>query len=205
MSVGMPGACELADELALHLWMYMEQAVFHTRLGCALDLRPRPRSLGERIADIYAQHTLRPWHETDTSCPALLACAQARSAPALRLGEGDLSDDTALYLVSGEHGLVAQAALRLLRRGVRLADPSTALVAGLLRILREDAAVGVPVWDRLSARTCEVPTAAVVRLGQEAALLFTMHNDFQPYYQDLHYRNTLADSSLLQRRQLDAA
>ena len=204
-SVGIPGACELADELALHLWMYMEQAVFHTRLGCALDVHPMPRSLGERSAEPYSQHSLLPWSCTDTRCPALLACAQAQSAPALRLGEGDLSDDTALYLVIGEHGLVAQAALRLLRQGVRLADPSMALVAGLLRILREDAAVGMPVWDRLSTRTCELPTAAVVRIGQEAALLFTTDNNFQPYYQDLHYRNTLEDSSPLRRRQLDTA
>ena len=110
-----------------------------------------------------------------------------------------------MYLVSGEHALVAQATLRLLRQGIRLADPSIALAAGLLRILREDAAVGMPVWDRLSTRTCELPTAAVIRIGEEAALLFTVHNNFQPYYQDLHYRNALVHESLVQQRQHDAA
>jgi hypothetical protein len=102
------------------------------------------------------------------------------------------SSDT-LFMIVDSLAAVAESALVLMKEGVRLADPSLTMATGLLRVLRESPGIGVQAWNQLCDTAAVFPVVVLLRMNMEATFLFSVHNNFQPYYQDVHYRNTMID------------
>jgi len=163
--------------------MFMEQALYHTRLGSALDVHPMARTLGDTMAATYLTDTLLPWHHVDQSSPALTGCIERPQLPDLQPGLGHANSPEALFMSIDSIEVMAESALLLMRQGVRLADPSLPMATAMLRILRETPGIGVQAWHQLCDTTAAVPVCVLLRMHDEATFLFSVHNQFRPYYQ----------------------
>jgi hypothetical protein len=63
---------------------------------------------------------------------------------------------------------VADSALMLMQKGVRLADPTLTMATGLLRILRESPGIGVQAWNQLCDTAAALPVCVLLRIHDEA-------------------------------------